>query len=338
MVTKKMIAEHLGISRTAVSLVLNNTPSSTVSMETRNKILQAAKELGYKDVEVSPKLCFVLYDRNANDPRYMADMQVMEAAASRFDYGMVFMNITHLPESLAKLQKTLDNQEIEGFIVSGDVDENLLNMFRSANTPYILYGMPLRDHNEGLSYIAFDDKKLAYDATEYLISLGHKRIALFMGSLDYNIHQLALEGYRQALEANGIPMDKSLIQISNDENGYELCKRAEMLQLEYSAAFCVNTIIQFGVLQYLQSSGVSVPNSISLIGSGLSEFVKVSVPQLTTFYVSAAEKEKTITLLLETIQNRNLELAPSLRVTEFELFEGGTIAPWKPDAEHRKGE
>ncbi|MCD9023802.1 LacI family DNA-binding transcriptional regulator [Cohnella silvisoli] len=331
MVTKKEIAEHLGISRTAVSLVLNNTPSSTISSETRNKILQAAKDLGYRDVEVSPKLCFVLYDRDANDPRYMVHLQTIEAAASRFNYGLIFMNITHAPESLSKLQRSLDNQEIEGFIISGDVDEKLLNMFRHSNTPYIFYGLPLCNQEKGLNFIAFDDRKLALDATQYLMSLGHTRIALFMGSLDYDIHQLALEGYIQAHETNGIPLDKSLIQISNDENGYELCKRAEKLRLDYTAAFCANTVIQFGVLQYLQSTGVSVPNDVSLIGSGLTELVKVSVPQLTTLYVPATENEKAVSLLLEIINSRNPEGTSSLLITKSELNEGGTTSPRKQE-------
>ncbi|BBH21713.1 LacI family transcriptional regulator [Paenibacillus baekrokdamisoli] len=330
MVTKKEIAEHLGISRTAVSLVLNNTPSSTISLETRSKILQAAKDLGYRDVEVSPKLCYILYDRDANDPRYMTDLQIMEAAASRFNYGLVFMNITHAPESLSKLQRSLENQEIEGFIVSGDVDEKLVDMFSHSNTPYIFYGLPVRDKENDLNFVAFDNGKLAFDATQYLISLGHTRIALFMGSMDYHIHQLTLEGYSQAHKENGIPLDKSLIQISNDENGYELGKRAEMLQLDYSAAFCANTVIQFGVLQYLQSKGVSVPSDISLIGSGLTELVKISVPQLTTYYVSTADKERTVSLLLEIINNRNSAGAFSSRVTEFDRFEGGTASSWKP--------
>lgn len=326
MVTKKEIAEHLGISRTAVSLVLNNTPSSTISIDTRNKILQAAKELGYRDIEVSPRICYVLYDRDANDPRYMTDLQIMEAAASRFNYGLIFMNITHVPDSLSKLQKSLDNHEIDGYIISGDVDEKLFDMFRHSITPYIFYGLPLRDYEDSLNFIAFDDRKLAFDATNYLISLGHTRITLFMGSLDYSIHQYTLEGYIQAHESNGIPLDKSLIQISNDENGYELCKRAQMLQLNFTAAFCANTVIQFGALQYLQSTGLFVPSDISLVGSGLTELVKISVPQLTTFYVPDAEKERTVSLLLDIINNRNREGTSSSRVTEFERFDGGTIA------------
>ncbi|GGD98544.1 LacI family DNA-binding transcriptional regulator [Paenibacillus nasutitermitis] len=326
MVTKKEIAEHLGISRTAVSLVLNNTPSSTISTETRNKILQAAKELGYRDIEVSPKLCFVLYDRDANDPRYMADLHIIEQAASRFNYGLVFMNITNNPDSLNKLQKNLDSQEIDGYIVSGDVDESFIELFRRSQSPYILYGFPLPEKSEDLNVAAFDDRKLAFDATQYLISLGHTRIAFFLGSLDYSIHQRDLEGFCEAHEASGITLDRSLIQISNEENGYELCKRAEMLKLDYTAAFCSNTIIQFGVLQRLQSTGVSVPNDVSLIGSGYTDLVKVSVPQLTTYYVSETEKAKTVALLIDIINDRSAE-GRFCSFTEFVRYEGGTVSP-----------
>ncbi|MCQ6561681.1 LacI family DNA-binding transcriptional regulator [Paenibacillus mendelii] len=328
MVTKKEIAEYLGISRTAVSLVLNNTPSSTISAETRNRILQAAQELGYRDVEVSPKLCYVLYNREANDPRYMGDLRVMEEAASQFSYGLVFMNITSTEESLHKLQRLLNNQEIDGFIVSGDVDETLIDMFRHSQTSYIISGLPLPDIIDKVNFAANDDRKLAYDATNYLISIGHTRIALFMGSMDYNTHKLGMEGYCQALEDNGLPLDKSLIQISNEENGYELCRRAEMLQLDYTAAFCANTVIQFGVLQRLKETGVAVPQHISLIGSGLTELARISVPPLTTLYASTEQTAKIVALLINIIKTRAAYGTASF-FTKFERFEGGTVAPRK---------
>jgi len=328
MVTKKKIAEYLGISRTAVSLVLNNTHSSTISSETRSRILQAAKELGYREVEGSPKLCYILYDRNADDPRYMIDLQLIEQTASQSGYGLIFMNVTKAPESINKLKKALASKEIDGCIVSGDVDEYLNCVLRSYETPYVLFGLPLTENLEDLSYGMFDDKKLTYDATRYLISLGHTRIALFMGSLEYKIHQLALEGFLEAHESSGIPFDRSLIQISDDENGYELCRRAEMLKLDYTAAFCTNTVIQFGVLQRLQSTGVSVPQKVSLIGSGLTELVKVSVPQLTTYYVEDSEKTRIVTMLIDLI-NHHGSGKRTYSFTEFSRYEGGTASARK---------
>lgn len=330
MVTKKEIAEYLGISRTAVSLVLNNTPSSTISAETRSKILQAAKDLGYRDIEVSPKLCYVLYDRDANDPRYMADLHAIESAASQHQYGLIFMNITHEAESLNKLQKIIDNQEVDGFVIAGDVDEKLMRIFQHSSTPYILYGKPIEEVEDVVSYIAIDDRKIAYDAVKNLLSMGHTRIALFMGTLDYLIHQHTLDGYLNAHKDMGIEVDKSLIQISNDENGYEICKRAHMLRLDYSAAFCANTVIQFGALQYLQSIGVAVPGQISLVGSGFTELVKLSMPQLTTYFVSSNKKEEAVSLLVDLIHNKSDDKKVSAFITDFECFDGGTLAPYAP--------
>lgn len=327
MVTKKEIAEHLGISRTAVSLVLNNSPSSTISAETRSRILQAARELGYREHESSPRLCYLLYGRNANDPRYMDDLQIIERAASSHHYGLAFMNITREASSIAKLQKALALQEIDGYLISGDVDEALIELFQRSGTPFILFGMPVAEHAAEVSFVGFDDRSLAQEATARLIGLGHRRIALFMGSLDYQTHQQSLEGYCQAHSDAGIPLDKSLIQISNEENGYELAKRGHLLELGYTAAFCTNTIIQFGALQYLQRSGFAVPRDISLLGSGLSELVKASTPQLSSMYVQPSEKAKAVDLLLEAIEQQPSGKPAALWIKKFALYEGGTLAP-----------
>ncbi|MFD0714389.1 LacI family DNA-binding transcriptional regulator [Paenibacillus sp. GCM10027626] len=328
MVTKKEIADYLGISRAAVSLVLNNTPSSTISSKTRNKILQAARELGYRDVDSSPKICFILYERDADDPRYMRELHLVEHAASQAGYGLMFMNVTKAPESIDKLRKALESKEIDGSYVSGDVDECLVQVLRSYDTPFLLFGLPLSGNIDDLNYAISDNRKWAFEAVNHLISLGHTRIALFSGSLDYEIHQLCLKGYCDALEANEIPLDRSLIQISDDENGYELCKRAEMLQLDYSAVFCVNNVIQFGVLQRLQSIGVSVPDDISLIGVGLIDLVKISVPQLTTYYMADAIIAESVSLLIDLIHDPGTGRR-ACSITEFSLFEGGTVAPKK---------
>ncbi len=326
MVTKKDIAKYLGISRTSVSLVLNNTPGNTISTETKNKIRQAAKYLGYRNTEVSAKICYVLYERPINDPRYMVDVAVMEEAASLAGYGLLFMNVNRSSESMAKLQRSIDELEIQGYIISGDVDDRISSMFRSSSTPYIFYGLNLPEQAPFINYFTFDYAQIACSAANYLFSLGHRHIALFLGSLDYPIHQLMLEGFSRAYDDHKQALDKSLIQISNEENGYELCRRAEVLRLEYTAVVCGNTVIQFGALQYLQSKGISVPDSISLIGLDQSEFVKFSVPQLTTYHFTEEGKKRIVPMLHELIVNGIQSSPVSMITKEFKLFEGGTVA------------
>ncbi|MGG1517968.1 LacI family DNA-binding transcriptional regulator [Paenibacillus oryzisoli] len=326
-VTKKEIAEHVGVSRSAVSLVLNNTPSSTISEETRKRILQAAQELGYQEKMATPKICFILYGRSPDDPRYMHDLKVVEHAASKLQYATLFMNIPATAVGHQKLQRFLDKREVEGMIITGDLDDTLIRMIQASNEPYLFYGGTTR---EDANIMVLDHRKGAYTAVQYLIELGHKRIAFFSGRLDITVHMENLKGYYQALEEAGLSIDKSLIQASKEEDGYELASRLPLLGIEHSAIFCVNTVIQFGALQWLKDTGVAVPSQVSLAGYGFTELVKLSKPELTTVYVDQKEKEKLVDELLDIIRKRKSSTPRHAYLSEMTLHKGGTASIYMP--------
>jgi len=321
-VRMKDIAEYLGVSRATVSLALNNAPGSTISEETRNKIMQAAKELGYKDFGASSQIGFILYDRDSNDPRYMEDLKLIEKTVRGYHHNLIFMNINSSPLEHLNLKHFLSSQEVKGVIVTGDIDDSIVRLLEESGMPYLIYGGHAR---EQVHMAIPDHKKAAYDAVKYLIRLGHRAIALFNGSLDFEVHKLGLEGYRQALEESGISFNKELVQVGKEEDGYEMCGRMETLNIKYSAAYCVNTIIQFGVLQRLKEMGVAVPTDISLIGYGYTELMHISVPALTTVYLEPTEKEAMVRRLMDIIRNpeRNKEVQ---LMSKIGFFEGGTCA------------
>ncbi|WP_158289398.1 LacI family DNA-binding transcriptional regulator [Paenibacillus flagellatus] len=321
-VTKKDIADYLGISRTAVSLVLNNTPNSTISEETRANILRAAKELGYRDAEVSPKLCYILCNRSSEDPLYVTDLKLIERVASRHDYRLLFMNIGSTHKDYTRLEKCLGNKEISGVVLSGDIDERMLDIMERSGVPYVVFSSLEHDN---VNIVEPDVVKIAYECTNHLIAHGHRRIALFSGKIDTPVHRKSLEGYRKALLDAGIPYDVSLVQVSKEEDGYELCGRMDALDIPYTAAFCVNTLIQFGALQRLKDSGVHVPSEKSLIGWGMTDLVRMSMPPLTAFHIDPAEKESVIFRLLDVIDGKDEE-RKRVYLTDVKLFEGGTVA------------
>ncbi|MBB6729364.1 LacI family DNA-binding transcriptional regulator [Cohnella zeiphila] len=321
-VTKKDIAEYVGVSRSAVSLVLNNTPSSTIAEKTRQKILQAAKELGYVGTEASPRLCFVLHGRTPDDPRYMYDLKIIEDAASKSNYSLLFVNIQAEPGDQEKLRKIIQNKEADGYIVTGDLDESAIDLIVSANVPYLFYGGIPR---EGTNSVVMDHRKGAYEAVKMLLEHGHRRIAFFSGNLETRIHRTNLEGYYEALEEAGIEVDKSLIQASKDEDGYEMCARLQVLDIDYTAIFCVNTVIQFGALQWLKERGIAVPSQVSLIGYGYSELAHLSKPELTTVFVSPADRQTAVARLIETIHRK--KTSPEVTyLSEMKFFKGGTVS------------
>lgn len=323
MITKKEIADYLGVSRTAVSLVLNNSQKSKVSEETRNKILKAAKDLGYRNNNGGRKLCYILYNRDPDDPRYMITLRYIEEESSKHGYNLVFMNIHSKIDGFKKLEKYLEMKEAEGYILTGDVDDDIIHALEIFEVPYLVLGA---DEKENINSVAFDAEKGAYKATKLLIEKGHKKIALFTGRLDIIVHKQNYSGYKKAFEDYGILFDKSLVQVSNNEDGYELVDRMEMLDIEYTAAFCVNTVIQFGAVQRLKEKGVDVPGKISLIGQGYSELVKISNPPLTTFTYDFSKSAEIIIERLVKITNSANEKPQKLTFDYVELYEGGTIS------------
>jgi len=321
-VTKKDIADYLGISRTAVSLVLNNTPNSTISEETRNNILRAAKELGYRDASVSPKICFILCNRSPEDPLYLSDLKLVENKVAKHDHRLLFMHIGSNAKDYKRVENTLATREIAGVILTGEVDDAILDVLEHSKVPYVVFSSIERPN---VNSVEPDVVKVARECTRYLISLGHRNIAYLTGGLDLLVHRKAMEGYRQALEEAGIPFDKSLVQVSKEEDGYELCYRMEMLDIPYTAAFCVNTKIQFGALQRLKEAGVQVPREKSLIGWGMTDFVKMSIPPLTAYYIDPAEKQNVIDRLFDIMKNGDNE-RKTIYMTKLKLHEGGTAS------------
>jgi len=320
-ISKKEIAEHLGISRSAVSQALNNTPGSTISDETRKKIRETAKELGYPLSEESRKLCYILYDRDEADPRYMNDLQSIENAASRFDYSLIFKNVKADPRELEKIRQFLLRREVEGCIVTGDIDSVFVDLLEKTGIPYLFFGGTIRENTH---VVMFDHKQVALQATRTLIEFGHRSIAFLVGPLEYPIHQDNLSGYKEALQEAGINFDASLVQVSREEDGYELCQRMELLGITYTAALCANTIIQFSALQYLKEHGKKVPQKISLIGNGYSGLVELSKPRLTTVFGDPSQNELAVLRLVDII-NKKIKAPEILYLRKLKMIDGGTF-------------
>lgn len=321
-VTKQQIADYLGISRSAVSIALNDTPGGTLAQKTREKIWQAARELGYKETAATPKVAYILHGREADDPRYLSNLRVAEEMAAAHGYAMLLKSVRDIAQHPAVLSDFVQMYNVSGVIVTGVLNDALIDQATQLNIPTLFYGFTER---RDLPAMVPDFEQVAYKAVNYLISLGHEKIALFAGRL----YAVLMRGYRRALEEAGLPIDKSLIQISMEENGYEMSARAQLLELAFTAAFCGNNIIHFGVLQHLKEQGRAVPGEISLISHGCSELARASVPNLTGMYLSNSGIEQTVVRLIDLIDGKGTERQTVL-LSDFAFYPGGTAGtPFK---------
>lgn len=325
-ITKKAIAEYLGISRTAVSLALNNAPNSTLSEETRERILKTAKELGYKGMIESNKICYILYNREGNDPRYLFDLRNIEEAASKRGYNILFMSVKPDVNSLKKVKKIANSGEVFAILLTGLIDAEIIYTLDSVDVPYVVYGF---SDKKNINIVIPDAVKEGYEATKYLIKFGHKKIAFLSGKLDMLVHKQRLEGYKLALKEEGIAFDPALVQASANEDSYEMIERMEILNIKYSAILCANTVVQFKAVQCLKEKGYGFPGEISVIGCLYTELVDLCNPPLAAVATNHAKSaDIIIEALADVVKNKN-SAPKTTYLTDIKIITGGTVSTCK---------
>ncbi len=285
------IARHLNISATTVSRGLKNHP--TINKNTRKKIADAAKELGYRSNTFASSLrskrthtIGVIVPRlNSN---FMSSVLAgMEDAASREHYNLI------ITQSLEKRDKekanahTMYNKRVDGLLISLAYDtENIshLQPFFTKGIPVVFFDRTF-DHNESTS-ILIDNFKAAYDVTNHLLEQGCKRIMHLGGNMLRDVYSERLKGYRKALQDHKIPFNEKLIYISNlnEEAGTDAAKH--ILRMKPStrpdAVFSANDTAAVHCMIHLKSAGIRIPEDIAFAGFNNDPISKVIEPNLTT--------------------------------------------------------
>jgi DNA-binding LacI/PurR family transcriptional regulator len=161
-------------------------------------------------------------------------------------------------------------------------------------------------------------------ATEYLISLGHRRIAMIGGPPSYRCSLDRIAGYRSALEAADIPFDPQLVRPGEfrQTTGYE--QTCELLALEKppTAIFAGSDMQAMGVYSALRARGLTIPGDMSVIGFDDVPLASIVTPTLTTIRQPLIEMGRMATTMLlrliakEPLDSLRVELATSLIVRE----------------------
>ena len=141
--------------------------------------------------------------------------------------------------------------------------EELLDELASRRIPYVV----AEGISENHSSVRIDMQQGAYLATDYLVQLGHRRIALLTGSADNEWYNPRIQGYRKALEDNGIAFEPQLVRECDADDLEQLNRCVEKLLERFpTAMFVANDRRALHALDYLQKRGVAVPGDLSLIG------------------------------------------------------------------------
>lgn len=332
-VTMQQVAERAGVSRTTVSFVLNNTPNVNISPETRERIIQAATDLNYaRDFAAtslatgrSHTIALVMrqdLEELSVDAFLGGLINGISRAINTDGYHLLFYAM-RLDAPEGAYGELIRSQRVDGLLLSGPVvnDPELLELHDSG-VPIVVHGTPALNH---FFSVDVDNVASARSATEHLILLGHRRIALITnGPLTYTASRDRYQGYCQALGAAGIQLDNSLVAIGafTDDSGYNATLQLLSLSPRPTAIFVASDVVALGAMRALKQHGLDIPDDLSIIGFDDIPLVKYLDPGLTTIRLPAIDLGFYAGQMLmklikgEPIQKRRIQLTSRLIIRD----------------------
>lgn len=272
-VNLKALSDALGLSRTTVSRALNGYDD--VSEATRERVMKAARELGYVADPTARRLATgradtigIVYPFGAGDlgdPRFGEVVAGMtERLAER---NLDFIIAAARPNAeLDTYRRLVDGRLVDGLIVARTlVDDPRLAYLRSNAFPYVAYGRT--QTAQPYAWFDFDNEAGARDAVRRLIGFGHRRIAMISAPLSLNFAMQRRAGYLAALREAGIEPDPSLlVECAFTREGGQQGAQALLAQAERPTALLVdNNIAGGGAFRALVDSGLRLGRDMSLI-------------------------------------------------------------------------
>lgn len=313
-VTSEDVARVAGVSRTTVSLVLNDVQGVNISPATRQKVLEAAHALGYVPNATAQALARrrtqavgLVMTRSphhiATDsflPKIIAGLiEVIHAHNLRL--LIEWVDEAHQAQAYFELARA---KRIDGLILTTPrLDDAALRELEQSGLPTVLMGnVP----GSNLCTVDVDNRAAAEKAVRYLIELGHRRIACITNApLAYTAAPERLQGYLDALLCAGIEPDQGLIRFGDfdPQSGYLQMKSLLASGKPFSAVFVASDNVAIGAKAAIREAGLRVPDDISLMGFDDIPWAQYSDPPLTTIRLPALELAKSAgELLLKVMQ------------------------------------
>ena len=310
-VTLKQIAKELDISISTVSKSLRD--SSEISEDTRQKVQAFAKLYNYKPNNIalslknrkSKTICIIIPEIIHHF--FATVISGVEHVANKKGYNVIVCLSDESFDKEVINMEMLANGSIDGFIMSLSKETQQKRDFHHI-TEVINQGMPVvmfdRVTNDILcDKVIIDDNLAAFNATQFLIDKGFKKIAL-LSTVDYvSVGKLRTEGYAKALKNNDIPFDENLILRIEDTDNFESSIQSLIANNDLDAIFAVNEIFAVTAIKVANKLGKKVPEDISIIGFTDGIISKYSSPSITTVSQNGVKMgEKAAIMLIEKLE------------------------------------
>jgi LacI family transcriptional regulator len=291
------VARRAGVSNATASRVVSEA-DYPVSVATRQRVLEAARELDYVPNALArgvlkgqiPIVGVIVHD--ITDPYFAEIVRGVEDAASPGGYLVITCSSERDPEREASYVRLLRSMRASAVIFAGSGrDDPALNAeldrHVTAMRDYGAAVVHLSPHAFGEGEIVVDNAGGIGSMVDALVGLGHRRIAFLAGPTALFVARERLEGYRRGLAAAGIGYDKRLVVSTGFDHEAGVRAVDELLtgagdELPFTAIACANDLLALGAIQRLHELGLDVPGDVSVAGFDDIPTAAMTAPSLST--------------------------------------------------------
>ncbi len=309
--TIRDVARQAGVSHQTVSRVING--SEDVLPETRAVVEAAIARLGYRPSAIARSMArgsthtLAIVSPNLTDYTFASVIEGAEVEARQRHYFVLSSSASDPLAFHDLVDELVGHRRVDGLIVINPYADQRYQHI-PGNFPVVFVGA--RSHDENVCSISLDDERVAYEATQHLISLGHKRIGLITGPMEEDCSQDRRQGFRRALDEARIALDESLVF----EGDWSASSGRDAL-LDFvrknnapTAIFAQNDRMAMGVLRAARDANLNVPDQLSVIGVDDMPLSSYFDPPLTTMRQDMPLiGREAIRKLMDIIQNKTVE-------------------------------
>ena len=286
------VARRAGVSQSTVSRVLNQTATSVpISDETRQKILDAVRELGYQPNMIARSLrtqrtqMIAVMIGDISNAFYHPIVRAVQDVARNYYYDVLISNSDHIYDNEVGFLEAVMRRPVDGIIMAPHrlTLEDIDKFIQRSEIPVVSLGAQV--HHPQVDVVGGTSEPATHEAITWLIQQrGHKRIG-FIGTLDEMPPGPArLRGYRRAMEEAGLPVESGFVQKADFtvDGGHHGMQAFLKQRHPPTAIFAANSLMAIGAMMAAQAAGRDVPGEISVMGFDDIPEARLIRPQLTT--------------------------------------------------------
>lgn len=315
-ITIKDVAKKANVSPSTVSRVMSN--SNRISEATKEKVNKAIKELNYKPNSLARKLIskksnilgVVIPEEvgiHFSNPFFIETMRGLSEIAKENNYYIIYAFAKDIETELKNLKEFTSNNLIDGVcLLTIREDDECVSFLQSIGFPFVVIGTP-DVKNSSILWVDNNNFKATFDVVDLLIKRGLEKIAYIGGNKHLEVSKNRLNGYKNALLKNKLPINDSIIcEVDEFKEIYGFEAMEKILKSEkIDVVLTSEDLLAIGANRFLQQNNIS---DIKVIGFNNTPIVQYQTPPLSSIDINSYDLGYNAgMILINYIENKDLK-------------------------------